>query len=176
MNWSEITKETACMMKFMKRRSIGKWNQWRPRDLKCYCAARIVKTINSVKGVTKPYKIYNKKCLIERILRANAGSAFIKYKSIIRLTINAVARKYYDEHKVSHKHANTVGILEIREMANKMFKEGDVRNKTFSFIFLNSSRGNFPGGGAKHSTGCICHIITRTYILTEGELQYTTQP
>lgn len=81
--------------------------------------------------------------LLERIFRARSGPKFLQYKPVIRLTVNAIAREYYDSHDVTHRHANTVGIVSVRAMAAEMFNSGEPKAFWSGLILL-----------LTHFTGC----------------------
>jgi len=131
------------MKKYMKRKSIGNWEQWTQKQLKKYIVARIRKILKN-KGISvKPYRIYNKRMLLERIFKAHSGPKFLQYKPVIRLTVNAIAREYYESHDVAHRHANTVGITTVRAMASEMFNSGDEKAFWSGLILL-----------LTHFTGC----------------------
>lgn len=121
MGWREVTKETRVMEKYMEKRNIGKWTSWSQKDLKNYVFARINKILSENNKV-KPYVIYNKRSLIERCFHCQAGPISLKYKSVIRLTVNAIARTYYRKNKVERAHARTVPIWKINEIAEELSK------------------------------------------------------
>ena len=98
---------------------------WTQRHLANYVAGRVQKLFKESKNGVKPYVLRNKQNILERIFKSEAGSAFIKYKSAIRKTMNKLARAYYEEHKIQRKHAHTVSIHEVNEICIDMLNTGD---------------------------------------------------
>ena len=72
---------------------------------------------------------------MEKIFSTYAPTAFIKYKPVIRKTINAVSREYYLHHDapINSTHARTVDINLINEVARKMW-EGNIKEKQCSLV------------------------------------------
>ena len=96
---------------------------------------RYNKIINNSTKV-KPYVIYNKRSLIERCFHCQAGPISLKYKSVIRLTVNAIARKYYRKNKVERSHAHTVSITLVNEIACELSKGSSKELQTALLLWL----------------------------------------
>ena len=129
MMWEELTREKKTMEKYMAKRTIGGWEKWTILDLKRYAYARIAKLFTDKKPI-KPYKIKNKRYIIEKVFSIHAPKLHPKYKSIIRTTINQTARRYYLRYDspVNSTHARTVDIHLINEIAMDMWK-GNLKDK-----------------------------------------------
>ena len=69
MNWECWDREERVMRKYMRKKHIGGWQKWTPKDLRKYMGSRLKRLAKTAKSGLKPYKLSNKLYLVTSIFK-----------------------------------------------------------------------------------------------------------
>lgn len=108
----------------MKMQKIGNFAEWRENQLVKYVKCRVNHLIKKSKTKIKSYKFLRLKEELETIFKYAAPLQFAKYKAVLTRTINQEGCKYFDKNLTRVKHATTVDIGVIKDMAYHLSKQG----------------------------------------------------
>ena len=111
-------------MTFMKVRRIGSFSDWKENQLVKYVKCRVKHLIKKSKLNPKSYKFLKLKEELETIFKYAAPLQFAKYKSTITRTINQEGCKHFEKNLTRVKHATTVEIGIIQNMAAHLSRQG----------------------------------------------------
>ena len=112
------------MKKFMRKRKIGSHTDWSKEKLEEFIKLRTKHFIKKHDNkIIKPYKFKRLKENLELMFRYANSENYPKYKSIITRIINKLGSDYFEENIATTRHATTVDIKTINEIARYLIRK-----------------------------------------------------